>query len=34
MNFNAIRENVKNADLYRHMGKIEKIIGKIGRAHV
>lgn len=27
MNFNAIRENVKNADLYRHMGKIEKIIG-------
>ena len=27
MNFTAIRENVKNADLYRHMGKIEKIIG-------
>ena len=29
MNFTAIRENVKNADLYRHMGKIEKIISDL-----
>ena len=27
MDFEAIREKVRNADIYRHQGKIEKIIG-------
>ncbi len=27
MNFQAMRDTIKNADIYRHQGKIEKIVG-------